>query len=145
MLVRIGKHNVEVLDEDCRYRPCFTLGFDKGPFVPGVGYTNPRLTPQPCCFQRHLNGCPTGPNPEIIVCPECNGSGCEWCHGQGDIRYSRPPEPEPCCDQPMVPRLKPGNPVPRRQACRSCGTKLTGRRLELAERTRAKKPSSPQP
>ena len=38
MKVTIEKRSVDVIDQDCEFRPCFALGFDKGSFTQGVGY-----------------------------------------------------------------------------------------------------------
>lgn len=72
MKVKIEGRLVEVLDKDCKNRPCFRLGFDKGSFTPGRGYTSyhkdakGRTVEYPVCFTRHLRGCPTN-----SVCPLC--------------------------------------------------------------------------
>jgi len=94
MLVRIGRRDVDVLDRDCKDRECFRLGFDKGAYTPGRGYTSyhrdarGRRVEKAVCMRRMLHGCPTN-----SVCPECRlasvrepGSPCEGylaggCHG----------------------------------------------------------------
>ncbi len=66
MLVRIGKHRVDVVDVKCKDRDCFQLGFDKGTFVQGRGYTSYHKKELPVCMRRHLHGCP-----HPSVCPGC--------------------------------------------------------------------------
>jgi len=66
MIVKIGEHRVDVKDENCRCRNCYSLGFDKGTFVQGMGYTHYHKKPLPVCWTRHLNGCP-----HVSVCPQC--------------------------------------------------------------------------
>lgn len=72
VLVRIGKHRVDVARADCPKRDCYQLGFDKGSFSPGRGYTSyhtdakGRRVERPVCMTRHLRGCPTR-----SVCPVC--------------------------------------------------------------------------
>jgi len=79
--VRVEKMLVDVADEECHMRPCFQLGFDKGYFTKGRGYTSYHKKPIPVCMTRHLHGCP-----ENSRCPQCNtvsrlspGAKCEWC------------------------------------------------------------------
>lgn len=90
MLVKIGKHNVDVIELACARRDCFALGFDKGSFTPGVGYTNyhkdskGKRIEKPVCSTRQYRGCPSN-----SVCPlcrlatvdpvgaPCRGPGCE--------------------------------------------------------------------
>ena len=70
MLVKIGKQNVDVLELACARRDCFALGFDKGSFTPGVGYTNyhkdskGKRIEKPVCSTRQYRGCPSN-----SVCP----------------------------------------------------------------------------
>ena len=66
MLVKIGEHRVDVVDQQCAKRKCFQLGFDKGSFVQGVGYTFYHAKERAVCMQRFLHGCPTP-----SICPEC--------------------------------------------------------------------------
>jgi hypothetical protein len=72
MLVRIGGRRVDVARSDCGGRPCFQLGFDKGSYSPGRGYTSyhrdarGRRVEKPVCMTRHLHGCPSN-----SVCPSC--------------------------------------------------------------------------
>ena len=40
MMVKIEKRQVNVWDRECPSRECFTLGFDKGHFAQGRGYTS---------------------------------------------------------------------------------------------------------
>ncbi|MDY0042397.1 MAG: hypothetical protein RBS57_18970 [Desulforhabdus sp.] len=47
-------------DELCRFRSCLHPGENKGPYVPGRGYTGYYTAPEPVCMTRHLHGCPTG-------------------------------------------------------------------------------------
>lgn len=64
MLVTINKRRVEVKDRECAKRECFALGFDKGSFTQGRGYTNyhtdskGRRVEKPVCATRHYHGCP---------------------------------------------------------------------------------------
>jgi DNA-directed RNA polymerase subunit RPC12/RpoP len=142
---RIDGRLVDVVDGDCAFRPCFVLGFDKGPFTPGVGYTS--YYPggaRAVCWNRHMNGCPhigahlkCGDCHQTLgdvvlndderekpdACPECGGTDLYWL---ADVL----PEPELCCGN--VDLAKPRG-RPYSQRCRSCGTKLSGRRLELAQ------------
>jgi hypothetical protein len=67
MLIKIDGRTVDVLDEKCAKRPCFWLGFNKGTFVQGRGYTKYHAKERPVCWQRHMSGCPTH-----TVCDECN-------------------------------------------------------------------------
>lgn len=144
---------VDVIDADCEHRPCFALGFDKGSFTPGVGYTRYHEGgPRPVCWTRHMNGCPYAgyhvvcwdcravlgvvmaadpddwpPLPDR--CPEC---GAETGHMSGPYRFSDVLYPPgSCCDAPRVPRPR-RRPPAYRQRCLSCGTWLTGARLETA-------------
>lgn len=131
---------VDVIDADCEFRPCFRFGFDKGPFTPGVGYTSYYPKEREVCMTRHLNGCPhIGAH---VVCGECRATlgvalgderpdlpeSCSKC-GATDLYWFADvlPEPEPCCDDP---RVAP-NPRAYWQRCRSCGTTLRGTRLEI--------------
>ena len=72
MLVKIDGRSVDVCDKGCKGRPCFSLGFDKGSFSPGRGYTSyhtnakGRRVERPVCMTRHLRGCPTN-----SVCAKC--------------------------------------------------------------------------
>jgi hypothetical protein len=85
MIIRIGKRNVDVARRDCAQRSCFQLGFDKGSYTPGRGYTSyyrdakGHTIEKPVCMTRHLHGCPIN-----SVCPECRtcsvlapGDACE--------------------------------------------------------------------
>lgn len=66
MIVKIGKHKVDVAYRDCGKRECFWLGFDKGTYVQGRGYTSYYPKPKPVCWRRHMHGCPIN-----SVCPVC--------------------------------------------------------------------------
>lgn len=46
MLIKIKGRRVDVLDERCGTRSCYCLGFDKGSFTRGVGYTSSALNTQ---------------------------------------------------------------------------------------------------
>lgn len=98
MIVRIGKRRVDVARSDCGSRPCFVLGFDKGAFSQGRGYTSyhtdakGRRVEKPVCQTRHLHGCPV-----YSVCTTCGvasilppGSRCEridfGCDGMTEAR-----------------------------------------------------------
>jgi hypothetical protein len=48
-------------DELCRFRSCYAPGENKGPYVPGRGYTSYYSVPQYVCMTRHLHGCATVP------------------------------------------------------------------------------------
>jgi hypothetical protein len=84
MIVKIERRNVDVLDSDCAKRSCFQLGFDKGTFSPGRGYTSyhqdsrGRRIEKPVCMTRHLRGCPI--NSMCSTCRLCSvlepGSPC---------------------------------------------------------------------
>jgi hypothetical protein len=89
--VKIDGLVVEVKDGACAKRPCFSLGFDKGSFTPGVGYTSyhrdakGRTVEHAVCGTRYYGGCPS-----LSVCPVCDlcsvdppGTRCEhWqCPG----------------------------------------------------------------
>jgi len=70
---------VDVLKKDCLSRSCFMLGFDKGTYVQGRGYTSYHKKERPVCMTRHLNGCP-----HHSICPQCRllsveqaGAACE--------------------------------------------------------------------
>jgi hypothetical protein len=72
MLVKIGKLKVDVLDTKCAKRDCFVLGFNKGSFSQGRGYTsyhtdaNGKRVEKPVCGTRHYGGCPSN-----SVCATC--------------------------------------------------------------------------
>jgi hypothetical protein len=66
MLVKINNMQVDVVDKGCAKRSCFQLGFDKGTFVQGRGYTSYHAKQKPVCMRRFLHGCPH-PN----TCPGC--------------------------------------------------------------------------
>ena len=80
MLVTIKRKRVDVVDRDCAKRPCFSLGVDKGTFVPGRGYTSYHKKQHWVCWQRHMTGCP-----HPSVCPQCRSAAligvteCRWC------------------------------------------------------------------
>ena len=130
---------VDVFDKDCGSRSCFGLGFDKGTFVQGRGYTSYHAKPRPVCMTRHLNGCPHRSDVAEATCGRChknlgrvtNGEPLpESCPcGSTDIYRLRVLlDPTPCCDAPTVTR----NPRAYRQRCRECGQWLTGWRLQHA-------------
>lgn len=107
---------VDVVDRECEFRPCFSYGLDRGPFVQGRGYTNPRgHVNRPVCNTRHLHGCP-------------HQDGVADADGLAVLL-----RPRPCCAAPSVPR----NPRAYFQTCRSCGTRLRGMRLEIAREASA--------
>lgn len=72
MLVKIDRRMVDVSDRECATRACFRLGFDKGSFSQGRGYTSyhtdakGRRVEKPVCMTRHLHGCPAN-----SVCSTC--------------------------------------------------------------------------
>ena len=86
MIVKIGGRAVDVAGKDCEQRLCFSLGFDRGSFSQGRGYTSYHKKPRPVCMTRHLHGCPSN-----SVCPVCRissvdvpGSKCggiDWSRG----------------------------------------------------------------
>ena len=134
VLIKIQGQQVDVVDADCEFRPCFLLGLDKGSFVPGRGYTHYHAKPRPVCFRRHLSGCPHQEGVyEATPCPSCDGAGgdCVVCRGLGEWRTAVKLDPSPCCDAPSVRRVR-GAYLPLTQRCRSCGATLRGRRLEMA-------------
>jgi predicted transcriptional regulator len=87
MIVKIGKRRVDVARADCGSLACFAIGFDKGTFTQGRGYTSyhkdakGRRVEKPVCATRHYGGCPTH-----SVCQRCWGSS--------------PLEPDGLCDRP---------------------------------------------
>lgn len=88
MLVMIGKQKVDVLEPACAKRDCFALGFNKGSFTPGRGYTSyhkdskGKRVEKPVCSTRHHRGCPSN-----SVCPKCRLATVEVvgapCRGPG--------------------------------------------------------------
>jgi len=72
MLVKIGKHRVDVADSKCGSRPCYQFGFDKGTYAQGRGYTSYYDKPKPVCMARMLHGCPSN-----SVCDKCRRSSVE--------------------------------------------------------------------
>lgn len=96
MLVKIEGRHVDVADVGCKSRSCFALGFDKGSFSPGRGYTSyhtdakGQRVERPVCMTRHLRGCPTN-----SVCPTCRlasvdepGAACSR-HGCDGVTVAR--------------------------------------------------------
>jgi hypothetical protein len=57
---------IDVVDRRCFKRSCYALGFDKGTFVQGRGYTSYYDKPRKVCQTRHLHGCPI-----VAVCRHC--------------------------------------------------------------------------
>jgi hypothetical protein len=93
VIVRIQKKSVDVLDQDCKTRSCFTLGADKGTFVAGRGYTSYHKEQRWVCWRRHTQGCPsTG------TCPQCQTAlvegqtECTTCKEQAKWKHPRPPQ-----------------------------------------------------
>lgn len=89
MIMRIDRRQVDVARADCGSRLCFQLGFDKGSFTAGRGYTsyhrniNGRRIERAVCMTRHLHGCP-----HASVCPVCrlveiDPPGARCSHGCG--------------------------------------------------------------
>ena len=78
MMIKIGKLSVDVCDAKCGERECFQLGFDKGSFSAGRGYTSyhtdakGRRIERPVCMTRHLRGCPSN-----SVCAVCRLSSVD--------------------------------------------------------------------
>ena len=76
--MRFEGKNVDVLDSLCAKRSCFSLGFDKGTFSQGRGYTSyhtdkrGRRVERPVCMTRHLRGCPS-----VSICPSCRTTQVE--------------------------------------------------------------------
>lgn len=94
MKIRIDGTYVDVARSDCAGRECFRLGFDKGTFVQGRGYTSYHKKERPVCMTRHLHGCPIN-----SVCSECRttstyppGADCDWCERKV-ATISRTPTP----------------------------------------------------
>jgi len=75
MKVKVDGILVDVRNSECPKRPCFELGFDKGSFSPGRGYTSyhrdkkGKYVEYPVCFTRHLHGCPVNSS-----CPKCHSA-----------------------------------------------------------------------
>lgn len=101
MKIKIDGHMVDVARADCAKRECFVLGFDKGSFSVGRGYTSHhkdkkgRAVEYPVCMTRHTHGCPIH-----SVCPMCRsasvdlpGAKCHWpsCMGITEERKSADP------------------------------------------------------
>lgn len=59
MDVKIAGHVVDVKDAGCKFRQCFSVGVDKGLYVPGRGYVKYHEKPRFVCQTRMLRGCPT--------------------------------------------------------------------------------------
>jgi hypothetical protein len=72
MIVKHGKYKVDVSRKDCIKRDCFWLGFNKGTFSQGRGYTSYYEKPIPVCWERHMRGCPIN-----SVCPICRSAGVD--------------------------------------------------------------------
>ncbi len=87
MKIKIEGRLVDVLGKECATRPCFSLGFDKGAFTPGRGYTSyhtdsrGKRVERAVCGTRLFRGCPTN-----SVCSVCR---------TGDVE-----EPGTPCDRP---------------------------------------------
>jgi hypothetical protein len=82
MIIKIGKHNVDVSDRECSKVKCFQLGQDKGSFTPGRGYTSYHKKPRWVCMTRHVHGCPTAGvclDCRTIVNPANLKIPCRWC------------------------------------------------------------------
>lgn len=96
-IIKIGEHKVDVSSRHCGPAlPCYWLGFNKGTFVQGRGYTKHHDKPLPVCWTRHLNGCPV-----VGICLDCRTvyspahrleGKCSWCGGQNLRPY---PEEKP--------------------------------------------------
>lgn len=93
MIVTIQRRRVDVARSDCGTRECFRLGFDKGSYTPGRGYTSyhtdakGRRVEKPVCMTRHLHGCPMN-----SVCSACRtvsvkapGERCDWLDCGGEL------------------------------------------------------------
>jgi hypothetical protein len=84
--VKVNKHKVDVSYPECGPNlPCFCLGFDKGTFVQGRGYTKYYDKELPVCWTRHSRGCP-----DVGICLDCRTIAspvtllrgkCGWCGG----------------------------------------------------------------
>jgi len=48
-------------DALCKYRTCYSLMVNKGPFTLGKGYTSYHKNPDIVCRQNHICGCPEDP------------------------------------------------------------------------------------
>ena len=108
MKIHVDGRAVEVLDALCEFRSCLWPGEWKGVLTPGRGYQYaPRSQWYWKCFRRADHGCPSP-----IPAPD--------------------PERARCCEAPAVRPVPRGEPAPRRQRCRACGTWLQGFPLEVA-------------
>lgn len=100
MIITINRRRVDVARSDCGTRPCFMLGFDKGSYTQGRGYTSyhtdakGRRIEKPVCMTRHLRGCPVN-----SVCPLCRsasvlaaGETCESLYCKGVLMASKEPD-----------------------------------------------------
>ena len=95
-----------ILDcEECLYRPCLHLDFNKGSYTKGRGYTYYYENPDLVCMTSHVHGCPME-LPELIA------------------------ERARCCPAPTFAKAR-GN--PKRQRCKVCGTWHKGVSLRLAK------------
>ncbi len=65
-MAKAPKEHIDVRDARCFERSCYMLGFDKGSFTQGRGYTSYHAKERRVCMTRHLHGCPT-----VEVCPLC--------------------------------------------------------------------------
>ena len=107
---------VSVLDRDCELRECLWVRDDPGTFVQGRGYRRDGPGRGLLCGRREAHGCPSplpAPSAEKVR----------------------------CCIAPTFLAPRKGA-RPSWQACRICGTRHVGRRLELA-RTLSRAPAVP--
>lgn len=93
MIVSDGQRGVDVAHKTCLTASCYQLGFDKGTFVQGRGYTNYHKKEKPVCWTRHMNGCPirgrckqcgsivAEPLMKAKQCPHCDEGEIEEVEG----------------------------------------------------------------
>lgn len=111
MIIILEGKEVDVLNKDCIFRPCFHFFVDKGTYTIGRGYTSYYDKEKYCCGTRKCHGCPS---PIPGTTEESRTTMAE------DLR---------CCPEPKF--AKEGKRKPRSQKCLTCGTKSSGLKLEL--------------
>lgn len=91
MIKRIGSHQVDVASAGCGPDlPCYALGFDKGTFVQGRGYTRYHAKERPVCGTRHLHGCP-----RAVLCRDCQHIGNPAAEAEGICGHCKSSNLEP--------------------------------------------------
>jgi len=87
MIKRIGKYKVDVSHKNCSAElECFQLGFDKGSYTPGIGYTSYYDKERPVCWTRHMHGCPSA-----SICPKCRSIHSPAATLEGKCRHCKGP------------------------------------------------------